>query len=798
MIKHLSFLLFLAIAAIGATAQSVGNWNIMPVYGGRADAIIDAGGKLYCLTSNNLFSLDKQTEEMRHHSSLNGLNDVKIERMAYNADKGYLVLVYNSSNIDLLYDNGRVMNIPDIRDANISSTKTINSIEFTPEGLIYMATDFGFVVIDGATGRVADSGIYNEKCSYAGEMHGMIVLVKDTGVYISEKDRRHNSFDSFRQIDSLNFTPQCAHGLGANYILSVSTAGEQFCVNVLIDVPTTKITKVAGKEDILMDFTRGDNGNMYAASGTVLREFNAADGTWTSTALPAFFRGKTLGMTRGLEGNVWASGADGIGEYSVSNGEITTLRNPSRPEALTCDWPALMYVSPDGNRVYITNIGYDQYRMQRNSQFDFEVKQKTNIIENGEIRDVSCYNFNGAQISGGTEYIVQDPSDPSRYFIANWQKGIFVLSAEDGSFIDHIDGTKLPFHSGWAERCRHITFDRYGNFWLSLRDNSTDHAPLYILPAEKIRDTKTIKPTDWLQPDVKSYHQGDGSVLLHHSRSNYVLISSNHECKGLLVYDHKGAPTQLAQAEVQLFNNVVDQDGIEIKVNYVQCIEEDRNGQIWIGTATSTFVIPDITKAVSGGQLHVRRPKVPRNDGTNYADYLLNGQTVLDIAIDPSNRKWIATTNSGVYLVSADGTEIIENYTMDNSSLPDNKVLSVECDPKGNTVYVGTAKGVASYSSTSSPSAEDYSEVYAYPNPVRPDYTGWITIAGLMDNSLVKITDTAGNLVHQGTSEGGMYIWDGCNTSNQRVRSGVYYVFASQNASGSASGKPVTKIMVIN
>ena len=119
-------------------------------------------------------------------------------------------------------------------------------------------------------------------------------------------------------------------------------------------------------------------------------------------------------------------------------------------------------------------------------------------------------------------------------------------------------------------------------------------------------------------------------------------------------------------------------------------------------------------------------------------------------------------------------------------------------DPHSNTVYFGTDKGLVSYGSTATQGAEDYSDVYAYPNPVRPDYTGWITITGLMDNSLVKITDTAGNLVHQGTSEGGMYLWDGCNTANQRVRSGVYFVFASQNATGTASGKPVTKIMVIN
>ncbi len=100
------------------------------------------------------------------------------------------------------------------------------------------------------------------------------------------------------------------------------------------------------------------------------------------------------------------------------------------------------------------------------------------------------------------------------------------------------------------------------------------------------------------------------------------------------------------------------------------------------------------------------------------------------------------------------------------------------------------------YHSANAPAADDYSDVYAYPNPVTPDYTGDITITGLMDKSLVKIADAAGNVFHQTVSEGGMVTWDGCDPSGARVKSGVYFVFASQNSSGSSG--VVTKILVIN
>ena len=119
------------------------------------------------------------------------------------------------------------------------------------------------------------------------------------------------------------------------------------------------------------------------------------------------------------------------------------------------------------------------------------------------------------------------------------------------------------------------------------------------------------------------------------------------------------------------------------------------------------------------------------------------------------------------------------------------------CDPNSNTVYFGTMTGLLSYKGDSSPAMDDYSEVYAYPNPVRPDYTGWITVTGLMDNSLVKIADANGNVFYQGRSEGGMVTWDGCNAAGERVRSGIYYVYASTGGEGTESNAVVTKIMVI-
>lgn len=174
-------------------------------------------------------------------------------------------------------------------------------------------------------------------------------------------------------------------------------------------------------------------------------------------------------------------------------------------------------------------------------------------------------------------------------------------------------------------------------------------------------------------------------------------------------------------------------------------------------------------------------------------------EDVLDISVDASNRKWIATRSSGLYLVSPRGDEIISNFNKDNSPLPTNTINCVYADPNSNSVFIGTNYGLMEYSSDSSPARPDYSDVYAYPNPVTPEYTGWITIKGLMDNSLVKICDAGMNVIAQIQSEGGMALWDGCNHGGERVKSGVYYVLASQSDGNSSSaGDVVTKILVVN
>ena len=187
---------------------------------------------------------------------------------------------------------------------------------------------------------------------------------------------------------------------------------------------------------------------------------------------------------------------------------------------------------------------------------------------------------------------------------------------------------------------------------------------------------------------------------------------------------------------------------------------------------------------------------MPRNDGTGLADYLLDGSQINCIAVDGANRKWIGTDNSGLFLVSADGSEVLRQFTTDNSYLSTNTIYSVCCNPTNNSVYVVTANDFLEYFSDTTPGSTSYSNVHVYPNPVHPDYMGSVTIVGLMDNSLVKIADSGGHVIKQLKSTGGMATWDCVGDNGERVSTGVYYILASEKEGGSTHAT-VAKFVVV-
>ena len=246
--------------------------------------------------------------------------------------------------------------------------------------------------------------------------------------------------------------------------------------------------------------------------------------------------------------------------------------------------------------------------------------------------------------------------------------------------------------------------------------------------------------------------------------------------------------------QLKLYSTFYNQDGVALGDGRVHCVAEDKQQNMWIGTGNGPIMLTP--SQIRSGSENFNQIKVPRNDGTNFADYLLSGVDITCIVVDGANRKWFGTNGNGVYLISADNLQELKHFTAENSPLLSNTIESMAINNNTGEVFFGTTEGLCSYvtDATDAPSTSSDSDVLVYPNPVLPDYTGLITIKGLAFDSHVKIVTTNGALVAEGRSNGGSFTWDGNDQNGQRVAGGMYIVL-SATAEGESS--VVTKIAII-
>lgn len=808
------------ITNIQASAQrNVGDWNIYSLFDGLSVAnVVDTKNKVYYVSANRLYSFDKQSNETYSYNTRNKLSDTNVTQVFLSPDESELLVAYDTGNIDLINVNtDKLVNMGDIAATTLAATKTINDVAWG-NGKIYVATDFGLVVFDATKHHVIESGMYSVKLTGVTAFDDKIAILDNDNISmkIASADGRHNSLDKFTKWGSTVRGQQLTF-LGSNPVYVTANGKEVIMADSDWD------NGYVNKNDtlfynIIQPLRMNADGGFTAVSKTQIATFDNTGTLINSITLPSAIAGQVLGMYENQK-SIWACNVEGLANYSIDDdGTITILADKAKPVATTCDEVAYIVGSKNGERIYISNMGDTKYKSCGHSD-NINVMQRTDVLIDGEPYDAAAFevdlvkndskNYQKAsgttRMFGGCERIVVDPEIPDRYYIANYIEGVFVI--ENNEVLAHFECANMPMYTFWGNPSQRgamaydVNFDPDGNLWVGCwiyRADYSKYSPYVMLPKDKLYgDLSAITADDWQISAHRSLDAGDkdmGSIFS--TKSNFMFNWLGKDKCALCVTNTNGTYGDTSDDTYFELENTTDQDGSVFLPSRWICAAEDHNGNIWFGTTSGIISIPN-PQDVDKSTFTYTRIKVPRNDGTNYADYLLESEQVNCIAVDHSNRKWVATENSGVYLVSADGDQILENYTTANSDLPSNTVYAVYCDPNSNTVYFGLGSGLVSYNSMSAPAAEDYSDVYAYPNPVKPDYTGWITIKGLKENSLVKIADAAGNVFYQGRSEGGMMVWDGCNANGQRVKSGIYFVFASQSDGDNNSGV-VTKIMVIN
>lgn len=480
-----------------------------------------------------------------------------------------------------------------------------------------------------------------------------------------------------------------------------------------------------------------------------------------------------------LDKNNWKK----VGEYTAKTQEdktelkqfVNTL-NPGGPKN-NYFW----FMKITDNQLYSCSGGFSYMELNRTGNIQVLNNDNWQIYED-DIRNKTGYSY----IDINTLDV--DPQDANHVF-AGGRTGIYEF--QNGKFIknytndnsDNILQTASTVGNNNKEYVivNALKFDKEGNLW---GFNS-------VSPSTSL--FTYTKENKWL-----SHHKANFVVESERSLDNAISMIFDSRDLIWFVNNHWTVPSlhcyQPSTDATTSFTTFTNQNGTDITVNYVRAVAEDGNHNIWIGTSAGPLML-EATQITSDSPVFTQ-VKVPRNDGTNYADYLLSGVDISCIAVDNANRKWFGTNGNGVYLISDDNIQQLKHFTRQNSPLLSNNIESIAINKQTGEVFFGTDEGLCSYQNDTSTSNGEMSKenVWAYPNPVKPNYTGLITITGLANKSDVKIVTSSGALVNQGTSIGGTYQWDGRDTKGKKVASGVYMV---EIATSEGEKGTVCKIAII-
>lgn len=774
MIKKLLLLCIALVPTIMCAQRVTDSWKIHPFFAEANNKNnIDTGDCIYYLSCNQLFCFYKDTQENESLNRSNYLNDVTVTGIYFDTDNRLLYVAYDNGNIDIIDSDGNVNNMSDISTSSLTISKEINDITFDGR-YAHVATAFGYVTIDGSNFSVKESRIYNKPLSSVAHVGAWMVIAFDNGIYTGKSDQYRETINQYKNSDIYRTSPHLTTVDNTHFLLTSHSGLELCSINDDGSVSTASIDPAQ-----VVQVLKNKNG--FVASCPTADYYITLDPAGNNPQKHEVPTGEIVTITPsgseawGLNGKGLHKLGDETNYFKPTSIGISTIAfwsvyNPGDKKlylSSTCDNAILSSIMPDAK----TEIwAYDGDTWEDTTPPDVPLS--------------STYQGNYCPV-----FV---PGSTSEYLFSTSRAGI--CHVKDGKIVNvyHLDN--MPRKSKYMAS---LAIDEGGNLF-AVQSSATEGAPVMILPKAKLNNPKTVTTEDWITPNIKEVVVGS-SVF---KRSSFVIakktgikVFTAGEFNSVIVIWNDNNNIKNLNPTTKTFSSLNDQDGYKVEWDHIRCMTADIDGSVWMGTDFGVLKI-DPAEAFKDG-FHCTRFKVARNDGTDLADYLLDGSQVNCITVDASGRKWIGTQTGGLFLVSANGTQIIKKFNTENSPIVSNTIYSVCCDPNSNSVYVVTSKGVMEYFTDVVPASSDYSDIHVYPNPVRPQESGLVTIAGLMENSLVKITDSAGNVIKQIKSEGGMCTWDCCNNGGDRVKSGVYYVIASQNEGGNGSSA-MTKFVVIN
>ena len=736
--RFLFLLLIISSTKLSAQDRPIGYWRAHMPYT-EVKGVVTDGVRFYVATKESFFTYNAATNEISKYSKVEGMADVEMSAIAYDATTDIVVLGYKNTNIDLFIDE-TFYNIPDIKIKTINGIKEIYQI-YTEGGMAYISTSFGVVVLDLMKKETKETYTFTSNNqtipikSFASDASHFYAATP-IGLYRASKNSPNlQAFSSWQMVDT------------NTGFINVFNANNSLFAATINSVYEWKNNSLSFFYESPYQITRLS----AAQSGLFINEYipSAFSGKikkvdFTGNVLDSFAtKGKPTGVVRLSSGDdlYVVDEFNGLTKYTNN-----TAQNEIKPQGPTNYGCFDMDVI--NNSLWLAHGGYDRefrYIFNQGGVSKFENEQWQNFTPS-----------NNPVMANTTDYVrvIRDPDEDAVYF-GSFSYGLFRYA---NGIVENLTSSSPQFENADGDpgsyRISGLAYDAEGNLWMT--QSSAPH--------ELLVKTKDGQYYNFL--GAGSRLRAASVIVDDHNQKWYITPGT-----GVAIYNDNGTISDLtddAAGRIDVSKNLPS--------NNTYSIAKDKDGAIWIGTSDGIGIVNCPSEAIQG-DCNVEK-RIVQYD--NFAGFLFQGETVLTIAVDGANRKWIGTTN-GVWLISPNADKIINRFTVDNSPLPSNSIQKIAIDPVTGDVYIGTDLGLVSYRSTATEGTEAVTNVVTYPNPVPSAFDGTIAIKGLPANSDVRITDITGQLIYRTRALGGQAVWSGKDYTGRRPQSGVYLIFASNN-----------------
>ena len=723
----------------------------------------ESSNTIYAASENALFSKNTTTSQIKTTNTVDGLSGQTISALYHSEVFNKTLVGYENGLMIVINEaDGSMLNVVDIINKQLpSNIKKINHfMEF--EGIVYVSCDFGIVQFNLKTLQFGDTYFIGN--------NGAEISVKQTTIfngfiYAATNTGVRKATITNKNLVDFNQWELIAAGNWSN----ISSFGSDlFAIN-----SSGYIHKYESNSNSFVGFTA------LAQSSLDMR--TTADYLIITTLNSIYVYNKQMALVRQINSNQIIETnpnftcatiiVDTIFIGTKNDGLITTsLLSSTMFENSTP-------IGPSRNNIFALQATSDQLWTVFG---DYTVDYNPYELDSYGISKYSAsgwLNIPYKKVLGAKSLvrIIVNPAKEDEVYVSSFFSGLLKIVNNEPEILYNQTNSGLETLTFLGPnyidvRINGAAFDKSGNLWVT---NSRVKNGLKVL---------------------KSGGQWQSYAM------DNILNLSNENSFGRMAIDKNGTKWLTTSRDGVIgFNESINKfkkitsgpDTGNLPISDARVVAIDTRNQLWIGTTKGLRILSNVGSYLTDDKL-TTNPIIILED--NLAQELLYEQFITDIVVDGANNKWIGTADSGVFLVSPNGQETKYHFTTNNSPLPSNVINDIDINSTTGEVFIATGKGLISFKGVATAANDDLSNVFVYPNPVRPEYEGTVKIAGLLDKANIKITDIEGNLVYETTSEGGTIEWDTTAFGKYKVASGVYMIFIS--AQDGIETK-VKKVMII-